>query len=92
MFIITLSLAIMSNFYIGYMTCIFVALYFFYYYYSLSPDERNPLGVKFHLAKTIGKMALFFSRCHNYFCCLYMEFVSGFDLRQVRFHTSFLCP
>ena len=29
MFIITLSLAIMSNFYIGYMTCIFVALYIF---------------------------------------------------------------
>lgn len=59
MFVITLSLAIMSNFYIGYMTCIFVALYFFYYYYSLSPEERNPLGVKFHLAKTIGKMAVF---------------------------------
>lgn len=37
MFIITLSLAIMSNFYIGYMTCIFVALYFFYYYYSPFP-------------------------------------------------------
>lgn len=59
MFVITLALAIMSNFYIGYMTCIFVALYFFYYYYSLDPSERNPRGVKLHLARTIGKMACF---------------------------------
>lgn len=59
MFVITLALAIMSNFYIGYMTCIFVALYFFYCYYSMDPEERNPLGVKFHLPRKVLQIGIF---------------------------------
>ena len=35
LYIILLGVAIVSNFYIGYMTCIFVALYFFYFYFKL---------------------------------------------------------
>lgn len=59
MFIISLSMAIFSNFYIGYMMCIFSALYFFYAYFSMSPSERNPLGARRHFPKTIGRMALY---------------------------------
>ena len=59
LFVITLSLAVFSNYYIGYMTCIFVAVYFFYYYFSRTPEERNPLGVSSHFLKSFGRIALF---------------------------------
>ncbi|MBE6559840.1 MAG: hypothetical protein E7662_01840 [Ruminococcaceae bacterium] len=59
LFVITLSLAVFSNYYIGYMTCIFVAVYFFYYYFSRTPEERNPLGVSRHFLKAFGRIALF---------------------------------
>lgn len=59
LYVVTLSLAILSNYYIGYMTCLFVAVYFFYYYFSRTPGERNPLGVRFHFAKSLGRIALF---------------------------------
>ncbi len=59
MFVISLAMAIFSNFYIGYMMCIFVAVYFFYYYYACTPEERNPLGENNHLAKSFGRIALF---------------------------------
>ncbi len=59
LFVITLSMAVLSNFYIGYMTCLFVAVYFFYAYFSRTPEERNPLGVKHHFAKSFGRIALF---------------------------------
>lgn len=59
LYVITLILAIFSNFYIGYMTCIFSAVYFVYYYFSCTPEERNPMGVKNHGAKALGRMALY---------------------------------
>ena len=34
LFVISLAITVMSNFYIGYMVCIYVALYFFFYYWS----------------------------------------------------------
>ncbi len=40
----TLVLAIISNFYIGYMACLFSVLYFLYLHLSLSRKERNPEG------------------------------------------------
>ena len=59
LFVITLSMAVLSNYYIGYMTCIFVAVYFFYAYFSRTPEERNPLGVSHHFAKSFGRIALY---------------------------------
>ena len=41
------------------MTCIFVAVYFFYYYFSISPEERNPLGHKRHFALSFARIAVF---------------------------------
>lgn len=59
LYVISLTLAIFSNFYIGYMMCIFSAVYFFYAYFSRDPEERNPLGMRHHFAKSAGRFALF---------------------------------
>ncbi len=59
MFVISLAMAVFSNFYIGYMMCIFVAVYFFYYYFAISPEERNPLEEKNHFVKSFGRIAIF---------------------------------
>jgi len=50
--------AVFSNFYIGYMTCIFTFIWFFVRYFMLSPKEKNPLGVRYHFMKSIGRIAL----------------------------------
>lgn len=34
LFILSLAIMLASHYYIGYMVCIYVALYFFYYYYN----------------------------------------------------------
>lgn len=59
LYVISLAMAIFSNFYIGYMMCIFSVAYFFYAYFSRDPQERNPLGRQHHFAKSAGRFALF---------------------------------
>ncbi len=59
LFTFTLALSILSNYYIGYMTCLFLVLYFFYAYFSLSPEERNPRGERFHFPRALMRMGLF---------------------------------
>lgn len=41
-YVLSLSLAIISNFYIGYMSCIFAVLYFFYAYFERNKESRLP--------------------------------------------------
>lgn len=55
LFVISLAITVMSNFYIGYMVCIYVALYFFFYY--AAHEDNNPLNEKFHLPKSLGRIA-----------------------------------
>ena len=59
LYVICLSLALFSNYYIGYMTCIFVAAYFFYYYFSRTTEERNPHGLKLHFLRAFGRIAIY---------------------------------
>ncbi len=59
LFVISLAIAVISNFYIGYMMCIFAAIYFFIYYLSKTPSERNPLGQNAHFSRALGRMTLF---------------------------------
>ncbi len=59
LYVLTLAVAIFSNFYIGYMVCIGVAIYFFFWYCMTTPSERNPLGERFHFVKSFGRIALF---------------------------------
>lgn len=57
MFVISLTIAVMSNFYIGYMTCIFVFFYFFICYFTIAPEERNPRGEDAHFGKSFLRIA-----------------------------------
>ncbi|MBO5789375.1 MAG: YfhO family protein [Clostridia bacterium] len=59
LYTISLALAILSNFYIGYMTCIFVALYSVFLYLSLSPEKRNPKRERLHLPRAIARVGVF---------------------------------
>ncbi len=59
LFTITLALAVLSNYYIGYMVCIAVAVYFFFYYFTCTQNERNPLQESNHFLKTLGRIGLF---------------------------------
>ncbi len=60
MFTIFLSLTLASNFYIGYMVCIFVLLYFFFYHYAfIENNKNNPCGESSHLFKSLIRIATF---------------------------------
>ncbi|MGM9684067.1 MAG: YfhO family protein, partial [Eubacteriales bacterium] len=59
LFVISLSVAVMSNFYIGYMLCIFVAVYFFYYFIAYNDGRNNPLGEKSHFLRSLLRIGVF---------------------------------
>ena len=59
LFVISLALAIMSNYYIGYMVCIYCVVYFFYYYFAHSNEIRNPHNEKLHGVKSFARFATF---------------------------------
>lgn len=57
LFIFFLALNLLSNFYIGYMCCIYTVIYFFYYYFAHNTDGRNnPMGEKNHFSKSLLRM------------------------------------
>ncbi len=58
-FTLSLALSVISNFYIGYMVCIFVFIYFFFYYFSRSKREINPLGERLHFVRSISRVGIF---------------------------------
>lgn len=60
LFTVSLAMGIMSNFYIGYMLCIYVVLYFIYYYVAKSENgENNFWGERKHFIKSVGRTALY---------------------------------
>ncbi|MBQ6845743.1 MAG: YfhO family protein, partial [Oscillospiraceae bacterium] len=59
LFVISLALSVISNFYIGYMVCIFTFVYFFFYYFSRSTKDINPLGEKYHFVRSISRVGIF---------------------------------
>ena len=59
LYVISLTLILISNYYIGYMVCIFAVLYFFFYYFSKKAEEINPRGEKLHFIRTGVRFALF---------------------------------
>ena len=57
-FVILLALTMISNFYIGYMVCIYVAAYFFYYYFSRNEKGlNNPNGEPHHFRRSFLRIA-----------------------------------
>lgn len=58
LYVLSLAYAAASNFYIGYMACLFVLVWFFVRYFMLAPEERNPLGESSHFVKSLLRVAL----------------------------------
>ena len=59
LYVFSLALTLISNFYIGYMVCIFTAAYCFYYYFAHNQhNENNPTGEKNHFLRSVGRIAL----------------------------------
>ena len=55
-----LAITLFSNFYIGYMVCIYCFFYFFLYYIGHGKDqENNPFGERLHFLKSLLRMALY---------------------------------
>ncbi|MBP3370016.1 MAG: YfhO family protein [Clostridia bacterium] len=59
LYTVSLTLILISNYYIGYMLCIFAVLFFFYYYFSKSQNEINPRGEKLHFVRSGARFAVF---------------------------------
>ena len=59
LYVLSLSIILISNYYIGYMVCIYAVLYFFYYYFSKKPEDINHRGEKLHFIRTGARFALF---------------------------------
>ena len=60
LYTILLAITLFSNFYIGYMVCIYCFFYFFLYYIGHSKDqENNPLGEGLHFVKSLLRMAFY---------------------------------
>lgn len=59
LYTVSLALVLISNYYIGYMMCIFAVLYFLYYYFSKTASEINPRGEKLHFVRAGTRFALF---------------------------------
>ena len=58
LYVFTLAITLISNFYIGYMVCIYTAAYFFYYYFSHNRNyENNPTGEKHHFVRSLTRIA-----------------------------------
>ena len=59
-YIFFLALTLISNYYIGYMVCIYTLAYFFAYYFGNNENGRNnPLGESRHFIKSFGRIALY---------------------------------
>lgn len=59
LYIISLAIAVWSNYYIGYMLCIFTLLYFIFYMCSHTKEERNPDGISKHTLKSIIRYVIY---------------------------------
>ena len=59
LYVISLSVIMICNYYIGFMVCIFAVLYFFFCYFSKSKDEINPYQEKLHFIKAGSRFAIF---------------------------------
>ena len=58
-FVIFLALTIISNFYIGYMMCFYVVIYFLFYYIAHPKQSVNPTDEKNHFIKSAVRFGFF---------------------------------
>ena len=57
LYVVALSIAVFSNYYIGYMLCFYCAIYFFIYYFANAEGYRNnPMREKLHFLRSLGRI------------------------------------
>lgn len=60
LFVVSLAVTMMSNFYIGYMVCLYTLVYFFYYYFKTAEKHiNNPYREKNHFLKSFLRIGLY---------------------------------
>lgn len=60
LYVVSLAMSLISNYYIGYMMCIYTAAYFMYYYFAHNENFRNnPREEKAHFSKSFIRIAVF---------------------------------
>ena len=59
LYVASLALVILCNYYIGYMICIFTAIYFFYYFLATDKNTLNPIGERHHFGKALLRVGVF---------------------------------
>jgi len=59
LYVASLAVAVLSNFYIGYMTCLFLAVYFFIRYFTMTPEEKGFRHGKKAFVSTLLRMVLY---------------------------------
>lgn len=59
LYIVALVFTIWSNYYIGYMVCIYVVLYFFCYLFAHKNSDINLLNERYHRIKSLGRIFVY---------------------------------
>ena len=60
LYTVSLSVALFSNYYIGWMLCIYCLIYFFLYYFAHAEEYRNnPLHEKLHFLRSLLRMTVY---------------------------------
>lgn len=60
LYTVSLAIALFSNYYIGWMLCIYCLIYFFFYYFAHAESfENNPFREKLHFLRSLLRMALY---------------------------------
>ena len=59
LYTVALTFILISNYYIGYMICIFAVMFFFYTYFSKTPEQVNPKQEKLHFLRTGARFGIF---------------------------------
>ena len=60
LFVFSLAMSLLTSFYIGYMVCIYTAIYFFYYYIAHDNHSENNFWLEDnHFWKSLGRIAFF---------------------------------
>ncbi len=59
LFVISLAVTMMSNYYIGYMVCIWCVIYFCYYFAAHSSEITNPQNERLHGIRSFARFGMF---------------------------------